>query len=111
MEIQSHVADGTTNDSLTKRTNSSFAAELRICNDGLSAVPSDGPLKRLREPIVRLACAARRDNVTPEQMIVDLKTLLFRLPHFEIRRAIERGEMMHQLITVAINAYYARTDD
>jgi hypothetical protein len=44
-------------------------------------------------------------------MIADLKAVLFRLPQFETRRAAERGEMMHQLVTVAINAYYGRTRD
>jgi hypothetical protein len=88
-----------------------FSSDLRICHDALAAFPADGPLKPLRGPIVVVARAARNHGVTPERMIAELKPILFRLPQFEIRRAIDRGDMMHQLVTVAINAYYARPDD
>jgi hypothetical protein len=88
-----------------------FSSDLRICRDSLTALPSDGPTRRLRGPIVLLAQAARRQVIPPERMIADLKTVRFHLPHFEMRRAIERGDMMHQLVTAAINAYYARPDD
>jgi hypothetical protein len=111
MEIES-AANGAARDAAPVRERSEdFSVELAACRHTLARLPADGPLKQLRNPIVQLAEGARRRGVSPERMIAELKGVLFRLPQFERRRAIERGDMMHQLITIAINAYYARNDD
>ncbi|HTE44309.1 MAG TPA: hypothetical protein VK636_03605 [Gemmatimonadaceae bacterium] len=100
----------------TLRTNSSpqpgrFFSSVQTCRDVLARLPVAGPLKALRAPILALARIARQESVAPERFIAELKSVLFHLPQFEARRALERGEMMHQLMSVAINAYYGRQDD
>jgi hypothetical protein len=89
----------------------SYAMAMSTCREWLVQFAPDVPLKRLRGPIIAFAQSARGNEVPPEKMIADLKAVLFRLAQFETRRAAERGEMMHQLVTVAINAYYGRTHD
>jgi hypothetical protein len=88
-----------------------FAAELERLRNALVGLPLDAATKRFRAPLLVLARAARQQEIPPERLIAELKAVLFRLPHFDARRAVERGEMMHQLVTIAINAYYDRTDD
>lgn len=113
MEIQEPTHD---TDDVNKRTNSSapiglFASGVRTCRDVLASLPVAGPVKALRTPILALARLAREERIAPERFIAELKTVLFHLPHFEARRALERGEMMHQLVGVAINEYYGRHSD
>jgi hypothetical protein len=113
MEIQQHGPQAGVLKSSTSAAPSSpaFIAALDRCEVALTRIPADANVKRLRSPVILVAEAARNDRIAPERLIADLKAMLFRLPHFESRRAIERGDMMHQLITAAINAYYDRADD
>jgi hypothetical protein len=113
MEIQQHgrQTDVPKSSASAAPSSPAFIAALDGCEEALAHIPADAPVKRLRGPVIMVAEAARSDRIAPERLIADLKAMLFRLPHFESRRAIERGDMMHQLITAAINAYYDRADD
>jgi hypothetical protein len=82
------------------------------CREALiPQLDSDGFVSDSRAAVVRLARHARAVGAPPEHFLAEFKEMLFHLPPFEARRAKERGEMMSALVGIAIEAYFARTDD
>jgi hypothetical protein len=83
-----------------------FFDALDACEARLRTFPADEPVREMRPTIAVLAARAKRNGVPAERLLKQLKELLFRLPHFGSRQPAERGAMMHQLVSVAIDAYY-----
>lgn len=90
-----------------------FSDALAVCRAALlsTSVEVEAPYTAMRQPIAVLASVAYRGGTPPERLIADLKDVLARLPHFEAKNALARGDMMRDLVTFAITSYFARKAD
>jgi hypothetical protein len=88
-----------------------FIAAIESCQEALSCAHPDPLHAAMREPVARLALESRTCGVPPERMIAELKDVLARLPQFDVRDGNARGEMMRELVSLAITSYFAPKAD
>lgn len=93
------------------RSLAEFATAIRVCSDTLRLMPSDPPYVELRQRITMLATSASRLEIPPERLLAELKRLLSELPRYEAKDLLARSEMMDDLITHAIESYFAPRAD
>ncbi|MGH7617109.1 MAG: hypothetical protein ACREPM_07775 [Gemmatimonadaceae bacterium] len=65
----------------------------------------------MRAAIATLAMMANRSGIPHERLLVDLKEMVVKLPHFQERPVPARDDMMRDLVTLTIESYYARKAD
>ena len=116
MALESHASEPAGNagpHAATADASAQFAVALNTCRRELlsTATNVEAPYASMREPIAALASTAYRGGIPPERLIAELKELLARLPHYEARNASVRGDMMRDLVTLAITSYFARKAD
>ena len=79
------------------------------CASELSAAPAHVHVRRMFEPVTRLAATARELMIPPERLLSTLKSLLLKTPMFQALEVSEREDATETLVTLAIKVFYAET--
>jgi len=88
-----------------------FAVAIVACRDVLLEASAEAPNPAMREAIATLAGMARRGGIPPERLLAELKDVLARLPQFEAQNVVARDDMVRDLVTCAIQSYFAQRAD
>ena len=82
-------------------------AALAACRDALTAYTGDGrSFERLRDAVHALARVARAEELTPEQMLVEIKSMLMEAPALRAMPTTRAEASRARLVSAAIRAYY-----
>lgn len=81
---------------------------LSACRDVLCrSLESEVRLEALREPLRTLSRCARRENVPPERVLIEVKQLLHDTVAYETMPPQVRDSLRGRLVEMAIAAYFA----
>jgi hypothetical protein len=85
----------------------SFATALQICRDALQdRVGLEQAAELCREAVAAFAAEAHREDIPPERTLAVFKDMVVQLPAYRRVSPEQRGEVIQQLVQVAIDAYY-----
>jgi hypothetical protein len=83
-----------------------------MCRDILrDHVGLDVSAELCRDAVAAFAAEAHREDIPPERTIAVFKDMVSQLPAFRRVSPEYRGEVMQQLVQIAIDAYYGRRAD
>jgi hypothetical protein len=83
------------------------AEALATCRGAIGAYTGDAhSLEGVRVAIRALAGIARRDHVSPEQMLIELKSVIIDAPVMRGMSSAQAEATRAKLVSVAIRAYY-----
>ena len=84
------------------------AEALQACHDTFQRHAKDGStLEYVRSDVDRLCAVARRDNLPPERLLVDLKHTLDAVPELDRLEPERREEIRSRVVQYAIREYFA----
>jgi hypothetical protein len=84
---------------------------LSVCRDELQAQLGNGSsMESLRGAVRDYAALAYQEAMPPERTLAAFKDMIQSMPAVARRPADERGEIMRQLVQMAIHGYYGESD-